>query len=83
MAGLFLVIGLARLDLALVAISFFIFFAARAEYRFVRYANIRKRYPAMDALGRPPLGHEDVVVGPPPFAPQQGERTATPLHRKG
>ncbi len=83
MAGLFLVIGLARLDLVLVAISFFIFFAARAEYRFVRYENIRKRYPAVDVQGRPPpLGYEDVAVGPPPFAPQQGARTATPLHRK-
>lgn len=83
MSGLFLVIGLLNVDLVLILISIFIFFAARAEYRSVRWENVRRRHPGIGAQNPPPLSHEDVVVGPPPFAPRQGTRTSTPLQRRG
>jgi Zn-dependent protease len=79
MAGLFLLIGLVRLDFVLVAIAIFIFFAARSEDRFVRWENIRSRHPGIGGAQAPPLATEDVVVGPPPFAPRQRSKTATPL----
>ncbi len=82
MAGAFLLIGLFRPDLILAFIAVFIFFAARSEYRAVRWEDIRARHPGLGAQGPPPIAGDNVVVGPPPFSTGRGRKTATPLHRR-
>lgn len=69
------ILGLLHFNLLLMAVAFFVYHAAAAEYRMVR----------MQALMKPPGGGNalpgDAVVGPPPYARFRSWRTARPLER--
>jgi Zn-dependent protease len=67
-------LGLFSLNLVLMAVAFFVYHAAAAEYRMVRMQEAMKQSGGGALPG-------DAVVGPPPYARFRNWRTARPLER--
>lgn len=76
MAAVLGLYGLLNVHLLLLAVAFFVYQAAAAEFRMVRIQEAMKQSPDGD---RQP---GDAVVGPPPYARFRSWRTARPLARR-